>query len=135
MQLCAAGCDLTRAMQAGRDAGQGYARFGLAQEWRWRLLLRDGNPIFRPASTRASTGRRRSPVWGTATNGARPTKADRLKGRTRARSLVRCTRDGELEGEAAKRRRRPDAMSSEEPRCSQARRALSIHAEVEAGVK
>jgi hypothetical protein len=38
-----------------------------------------------------------------------------------------------LKGEAAKRRRRPNAMSSEEPRCSQARRAPYTHAEVEAG--
>jgi hypothetical protein len=34
---------------------------------------------------------------------------------------------------ATKQRRQPDATSSEEPRCSQARRAPSTHAEVEAG--
>jgi hypothetical protein len=106
MQPCVAGCDLARAMQAERDAGQGCARLGLAQEWRWRLLFQDGKPIFRPAPMWASTGRRRSPVWGIATNGARPTKADGLKGRTRACSLVRCTWGGEPEGEVAKRRRR-----------------------------
>jgi hypothetical protein len=40
---------------------------------------------------------------------------------------------GELEGEAVKQRRRPDATSSKEPRCSQARRAPFIHAEVGVG--
>jgi hypothetical protein len=39
-----------------------------------------------------------------------------LKGRMRARSLMRCTRSGELKGKAAKWRWQPDAMSSEEPR-------------------
>jgi hypothetical protein len=39
---------------------------------------------------------------------------------------------GKSEGEAAKRRRRSGVTSSELPRCSQARRAPSTHAEVEA---
>jgi hypothetical protein len=88
---------------SGRPQARRWMRLGLTQEWRWRLLFRDGNPIFRPAPTRAGTGRRRSPVWGTATNGARPTKADGLKGRTRARSPVRCTRGGKSEGETTQR--------------------------------
>jgi hypothetical protein len=37
------------------------------------------------------------------------------------------------EGEAAKRRQRPGATSSEKPRCNQARRAPFTHAEVGAG--
>jgi hypothetical protein len=55
------------------------------------------------------------------------------EGRTRARSLVSCTRGDEPEGEAAKQRRRPDATSSKEPQCSQAWRAPFVHAEVRAG--
>jgi hypothetical protein len=55
------------------------------------------------------------------------------EGRTRARSLVSCTRGDEPEGEAAKRRRRPDATSWKEPQCSQAWRAPFVHAEVGAG--
>jgi hypothetical protein len=43
--------------------------------------------------------------------------------------LWRC----EPEGKAAKRRRRPDATSSKEPRCSQARRAPFVYAEVGTG--
>jgi hypothetical protein len=45
-----------------------------------------------------------------------------LKGRMRARSLMRCTRSGEPKGKAATRRWRPGAMSSEEPRT-----ASSLH--------
>jgi hypothetical protein len=55
--------------------------------------------------------------------------------RTRARSLMRCTRSGKPEGEAAKQRRRSgggDRM--QRARRSHARRAPFIHAEVEVGV-
>jgi hypothetical protein len=49
----------------------------------------DGNPIFRPAPTRACTGRRRPPIRGAATNEVRTTKADGLEGRQQA-THARC---------------------------------------------
>ncbi|PUV26767.1 hypothetical protein PAHAL_J016800 [Panicum hallii] len=69
-------------------------------------VIQGREPNLQAGADASKHGKEAVASLGTATNGARPTKADELKGKVRAHSLMRCTRSGEPERKMAKQRRR-----------------------------
>jgi hypothetical protein len=101
-----------------RHAGQGRARFERARERCGKAEASDAELLRKNRRRVAGLLREMR-----ERDGIDPDYATKISGgarvavsRTRARSLVRCTRSGEPEGKAAKRRWRPDATSWKEPR-------------------